>query len=269
MASLMAMSGLLGATNLTVTGFYSTPQTVTSLNSTSCQGTTTGSPLGGDANCTLTDWMGSVNNNTLPYASISIAQFNVANATLNSISVDFMGAMESTYSLTNTTSTTVNSYQSSLVMEALALNAVGPYTPLQTSGSGTPCLVQETDHGSTFCDTGVAPTIVTLAPGTYAAGTIGPTTVDAYADSGSVTLGSTAGWIGSGNVIVPVAAIVATNFNGSGGNFTLSQTTDAVGELSVTYNYTLNPSTPEPTTMVLFGSALIGLGVLRKRVRNS
>ena len=42
---------------------------------------------------------------------------------------------------------------------------------------------------------------------------------------------------------------------------------DAQGQLSVTYTYTAATATPEPATMLLFGSALVGLSVLRKRVR--
>lgn len=40
---------------------------------------------------------------------------------------------------------------------------------------------------------------------------------------------------------------------------------DASGSLQVTYTYT-SSTTPEPSTMALLGSALVGLGLLRKRL---
>jgi hypothetical protein len=55
----------------------------------------------------------------------------------------------------------------------------------------------------------------------------------------------------------------------TGGAVTVGQATFVTGNAAVTYNFTdaIPSSTPEPTTMVLFGSALVGLGLLRKRVR--
>jgi hypothetical protein len=55
--------------------------------------------------------------------------------------------------------------------------------------------------------------------------------------------------------------------SGASGNATYSD--QVSGTVAVTYNYTEVTGTPEPATMVLFGSALVGLGLLRKRVRNS
>jgi hypothetical protein len=63
----------------------------------------------------------------------------------------------------------------------------------------------------------------------------------------------------------------ATNFTSAfgGGNVSVTQVTtdDLNAEEVITYNPT--SSTPEPTTLVLFGSALIGLGCVRKRIRKS
>jgi hypothetical protein len=42
-------------------------------------------------------------------------------------------------------------------------------------------------------------------------------------------------------------------------------TADVDTQVTVQYDYTIVSSTPEPTTMLLFGSALVGLGVMRKR----
>jgi len=53
-----------------------------------------------------------------------------------------------------------------------------------------------------------------------------------------------------------------------GGNVAVTQVTtdDLNAEEVITYT---GPATPEPTTLVLFGSALIGLGCIRKRIRKS
>jgi hypothetical protein len=55
----------------------------------------------------------------------------------------------------------------------------------------------------------------------------------------------------------------------SGGNNSATYNTSITEQVAVTYDYTTfnTNGTPEPTTLVLFGSALVGLGLLRKRVR--
>jgi hypothetical protein len=45
--------------------------------------------------------------------------------------------------------------------------------------------------------------------------------------------------------------------------------TSATFQAEIDYSYTVNSSTPEPATMVLMGGALLGLGLLGKRIRKS
>jgi hypothetical protein len=80
----------------------------------------------------------------------------------------------------------------------------------------------------------------------------------------NVNLGS---YSGGGTWTLTGKTFSNTGFGGGGGNITLNQTTQAMVEAEVDYTYTTPSGTPEPTTMVLFGSALVGLGLLRKRVR--
>jgi hypothetical protein len=264
---LAAVAGVASANTLTVSGFYSSPQSVTSLNQYSCQGTTNGGPVIGDANCTITDWAGSGSNHDTPFANISVDLFDSSLGTLNSVTVQFTGALESTIKFTSTAATHVNAYTTSLDLAALDPNATGPYTPYLIDGSGTPCLATQVVGNVHICSTGVDQTIATITPGDYDAGTvIGPQTYNFFLDSGPVSV-STAGWsaLGGGTLIVPVLGIVHTTTDTTGGNFTAEQVTTAVANLTVTYDYSPPTSTPEPGTLLLMGTALIGAGFLRKR----
>jgi hypothetical protein len=71
------------------------------------------------------------------------------------------------------------------------------------------------------------------------------------------------------NFYVSTLTSTDSSFSGSG-NITSTFTTSVTESVTIAYDYTTSAvsTTPEPTTMVLFGTALVGLGLLRKRVRN-
>jgi hypothetical protein len=83
---------------------------------------------------------------------------------------------------------------------------------------------------------------------------------------GSQLLTSNLGsFIGLGNVTFDLAGAAITTESFSGGNFTAGQTTNAGGEVTVTYDYTQS-GIPEPGTLSLFGTGLLGLaGMLRRK----
>lgn len=77
-----------------------------------------------------------------------------------------------------------------------------------------------------------------------------------------------AAYIGAGTFQITATTKGFTTFSGGGGNIGLTQTTNAEILASITYTYNPPSSTPEPATMFLMGSALVGVGLLRKRVKS-
>ena len=75
-------------------------------------------------------------------------------------------------------------------------------------------------------------------------------------------------FIGGGNVTFDLAAIATTTTSSTGGVFTVGQTTEASGGVTVEYDYNPPPppsGTPEPGTLTLFGTGLLGLAGLVRR----
>ena len=73
-------------------------------------------------------------------------------------------------------------------------------------------------------------------------------------------------FIGLGLVTFDLSAFATTTTSSTGGNFTAGQITDASGGVSVEYDYNPPPTgTPEPGTLTLFGTGLLGLAGLVRR----
>lgn len=88
-------------------------------------------------------------------------------------------------------------------------------------------------------------------------------TTGTISDATSLTNASSA-W----NAYLDSYTNVFTGATGSGrGGATYTNTVSGI--VSVTYTYVDAPTAPEPATFVMFGSGLIGLGLLRKRTRRS
>jgi hypothetical protein len=65
-----------------------------------------------------------------------------------------------------------------------------------------------------------------------------------------------------------VSTATQTDTSVTGGNLTTAYNTSVGEQVEVTYTFT-ETSTPEPTTMALMGGALLGLGLMRKRLKKS
>ncbi len=92
-----------------------------------------------------------------------------------------------------------------------------------------------------------------------------PDIVNSGSQSKVVPTSHWSGYEGSGTFNIDGKTQAFSSFTGGGGNITFFQTTNATLTAAVTYTYETD-TIPEPATMALLGSALVGIGLMgRKR----
>ncbi len=86
--------------------------------------------------------------------------------------------------------------------------------------------------------------------------------VPTSANTGDVAVVSLGAYNAVGTFTLGGNTITGTTFTGGGGNISSAQVTNGLAAASVTYTYTVRGQTPEPATMGLMGSALLGLALI-------
>jgi hypothetical protein len=199
----------------------------------------------------LTDWTG----------TLEFAQFNSNLGTLDSVTIDISGSLSTTLTVTNNGDTE----QSGSARTELRVGIEDPnnllgFTEPPNNGVGDNPAI-DVDSPKYFFD---------LAAGDDGGHSSSGLLTASY-DSGALTYTLSAilnefSNPGGGTVTLNAGTFTQTTVSDAGGNASASQVTDASLTGIVTYNYAAVSSAPEPATMAMMGGALIGLGLLRKRL---
>jgi hypothetical protein len=177
-------------------------------------------------------------------ANFSILQFDPSLGTLTSVTINITDIGTTTLAATSTDIDTLDDIDTKLT--------------LLVSGGGA------SKSQTLYVDSGITdpPGVIVTTTSPYNSG---PLTITGSATD-NVSSADWAAFTGTGYVPFTFTANAETQITEMGGNLTPSQITNAGVDVSITYDYT-NPGPPvipEPSTLSLFGSGLLGLaGMLR------
>jgi hypothetical protein len=191
-----------------------------------------------------------------------------AGAILNSVTLEMViGEQLTNLTVTNTASNS-NTFEYTTTSNVTILGTLNVtdrnQVKNQISNNAPPNLID----GNTFglFDTGS----VTFTSGqtiTYVDGTVAHPFVTLVSDTGVINAASIAPYNTSGTFTLGFTTSTFQSFIGGGGNGADNQHTDAAAIATVIYNYTVptTTGTPEPATMTLLGSALLGVGFFARK----
>jgi hypothetical protein len=184
--------------------------------------------------------------------ALNFAQFDTLGGarTLDSIYIQILGEVSGSTTITNTGSST-GSFTSHLQADVRLSNPGGGGDLLDSIP-----LILNTDS--------LAPAAFATHSGDYT-DVVDPGNCYPRSNCNTYTSGAVFNaFLGSGTVTLNASA-AGTSFGSGSGNFTFSVSSQAAANAEVIYTYTDNGGVPEPGTLSLFGSALIGLGLIGRK----
>ena len=201
---------------------------------------------------TLTDFL----------VNLTVLKFDGSLGTLTGATIKFTATDDiSSLTLTNTSPSSQTFRYTSVADFFLTSNSA------DTTLVGTDLAV--TNFNSGFITLGAAGTgVCAAATPSVICNSVSYSPPPATANTGEVAVTDLSTYIASiGSVDFNLGGFTSTGttFTGGGGNINSSQTTYGTAVATITYTYEVITGTPEPATMALMGSSLLGLALLKRR----